>query len=47
MLRERQMVLEHEKDLKKMPGFTDFPYTHGEAIVNLRGQIQAEMKADM
>lgn len=41
------MIKNHEKEIKQAPAFTSFPYTHGEAITNLRGQIRTEMRADM
>lgn len=41
------MTLDNEKHMKNQPAFTSFPFTHGEAIMQLRGQIKEEMRGDM
>lgn len=44
---EREGVKEQENLYRTQAGFTDFPYTHGDAIEKLRMALKAEANGEM
>lgn len=44
---ERKQIKAIENDYQQMPGFTDFPYTHGDVIEQRRLEMRQQMSKEL
>lgn len=43
---ERQAREQQEIEFKNQPGFTAFPYVHGEQVEKMRAEIRQKLRAE-